>query len=51
MAKRAEAFAWEMDFRLRRPDTQRFRIGYNASATTTPTTTTCSRARRGRGFF
>ena len=33
MAKRAEAFAWEMDFRLLYdPDVRRFRIGYNASA-------------------
>jgi cyclic beta-1,2-glucan synthetase len=33
LAKRAEAFAWEMDFRLLYdPDTRRFRIGYNASA-------------------
>ena len=33
MGKRAEAFAWEMDFRLLYdPDTRRFRIGYNASA-------------------
>jgi cyclic beta-1,2-glucan synthetase len=33
MGKRAEAFAWEMDFRLLYdPDSRRFRIGYNASA-------------------
>jgi cyclic beta-1,2-glucan synthetase len=33
LGKRAEDFAWEMDFRLLYdPDTRRFRIGYNASA-------------------
>jgi cyclic beta-1,2-glucan synthetase len=33
MGRRAEDFAWEMDFRLLYdPDTRRFRIGYNASA-------------------
>jgi len=33
IARRAEAFAWQMDFRsIYDPDARRFRIGYNASA-------------------